>query len=238
VKQDVFTASERVRTFIDLRSFAATAAVSGGDYLSARTPLALPDGPVAIAALTATGNGSIERLDADEFLIVLEGELSLDSGTTNVRLKPGESVVLPANLSFTWSAGPNLRAIVMRCAVIPGATDIVPIDDTAPLTPSGSPQDALLIGPTPSCRNHRDYQSEDDVFICGTWDSTPYHRRAMSYGHYELMHLLAGEVTVEDETGRTGTFGQGDTFVVELGAFCSWSSKTHVKKAYAIYRPA
>jgi uncharacterized cupin superfamily protein len=238
VKQDVFTASDRVRTFVDLRSFAATAAVSGGDYLSARTPLAMPDGAELIAALTPTGSGSIERLDADEFLIVLEGELSLDSGTTKVCLKPGESAVLPANLSFVWSAGPNLRAIVMRCVVAPGATDIVPIDEAAPLTPSGSPQDALLVGPTPSCRNHRDYQSEDDVFVCGTWDSTPYHRRAMPYGHYELMHLLAGEVTFEDETGRTGTFGQGDTLLIERGAYCSWSSKTHVKKIYATYRPA
>ena len=49
--------------------------------------------------------------------------------------------------------------------------------------------------PPPSCRNFTDYRSADGEFVCGTWDSTPYHRRAMFYRHYELMYLLEGSVT-------------------------------------------
>lgn len=229
-------AARRVRTFIDLRRFAAAAVGNEGTYRSGRVALALPDGPVAIEALSLAGHGHVERLDADEFVIVLEGRLDLTGGGT-VELAPGQSAVLPANVAFDWSAKPDTRAIVMRCAVAPGASTIVAIDEAAPLAPSGAPLATLLIGPTPSCRNHSDYRSGDGVFTCGTWDSTPYHRRAMTYGHYELMHLLAGEVTFEDEAGRVGTFRTGDIFLVEQGAYCSWSSTTPVKKVYAIYRP-
>ena len=130
------------------------------------------------------------------------------------------------------------RVIVMSCAGTPGALQLLPIDETAPLEPSGAPLAELLVGPTPSCRNHTDYRSDNGEFVCGTWDSTPYHRSTMPYRHYELMHLLDGAVTFEDGAGRSGTFHKGDVFLVEQGADCSWLSEVHVKKVYAIYRPA
>ena len=52
------------------------------------------------------------------------------------------------------------------------------------------------------------------------------------------MVLLEGAVTLEDETGASHTFRQHDIFVVEQGARCSWDSREHVKKVYAIVRPA
>jgi uncharacterized cupin superfamily protein len=45
-------------------------------------------------------------------------------------------------------------------------------------------------------------------------------------------------VTFVDETGRAGTFAQGDIFLVEQGATCSWESREQVAKVYVIYRPA
>ncbi|MFV4725635.1 cupin domain-containing protein, partial [Mycobacterium tuberculosis] len=78
----------------------------------------------------------------------------------------------------------------------------VPVDLAAELAPSGAPLAELLIGPTPSCRNHTDYRSADGTFTCGVWDSTPYHRRAMRYAHFELMVLLKGSVTFVDEEGK------------------------------------
>ncbi|MBP7338304.1 MAG: DUF861 domain-containing protein [Niveispirillum sp.] len=74
--------------------------------------------------------------------------------------------------------------------------------------------------------------------MAGTWDSTPYHRRAMRYRHFELMLLLQGSVTFVDGTGREGTFRKGDIFLVEQGADCSWESREQVAKIYAIHRPA
>ena len=107
----------------------------------------------------------------------------------------------------------------------------------AELAPSGAPLAELLVGTTPSCRNHTAFRSADGEFTCGVWDSTPYHRRAMRYGHFELMVLLRGAVTFVDERERTRTFRAGDVFLVEQGASCSWDSREEVAKIYAIYRP-
>ncbi|VWB24450.1 cupin [Burkholderia latens] len=115
---------------------------------------------------------------------------------------------------------------------------IVPIDGAPQLAPSGAPLAELLLTPTPQCRNQTDYRSADGQFTCGTWDSTPYHRTAMLYHHYELMYLLEGSVTFVDEAGRRATFSRGDIFLVEQGAKCSWESLGHVAKVYAIFRPA
>jgi uncharacterized cupin superfamily protein len=232
----------QVRSFVDLRDFAAKVVMPSDDaadaYLSARAELDLPQGPVTIAALALAGDGRVECLAADEFLIVLEGTVRFASDTARITVATGRSVVLPGGLSFNWSAAGGTRAIVMRCLGVSGALDLVPIDEAAPLEPSGAPLAELLIGPTPACRNHTDYRSESGEFVCGTWDSTPYHRRAMPYRHYELMHLLDGAVTFKDGAGQIGTFREGDIFLVEQGAECSWLSETDVKKVYAIYRLA
>jgi len=53
----------------------------------------------------------------------------------------------------------------------------------------------------------------------------------------ELMHLLEGSVTFEDASGST-TFSKGDIFLAARGAQCAWLSEVHVKKVYAIHRPA
>ena len=60
----------------------------------------------------------------------------------------------------------------------------------------------------------------------------------MPYRHFELMHLLAGSVTFVDGAGRSGTFRKGDSFLIEQHAQCSWESREHAAKIFAIYRPA
>lgn len=242
---NVLRDSRTLRTFIDLRAFAAEAVKStpsskdGDRFLSARSFLPLPAGPVSVAALRVDGgNGKVASLPADEFLIVLQGELMISGAGTMLTLPAGRSGVLPGGLSFSWTAKPGTVAIVMSCSSGPsGAQRPIEIDERPPLAPSGAPLAELLIGPAPSCRNHTDYASANREFTCGTWDSTPYHRRAMSYRHYELMHLLEGEVTFTDGAGRTQTFRQGDVFLCEQGSECSWHSTVHVTKVYSIFRP-
>ncbi|WP_454280363.1 cupin domain-containing protein [Sphingomonas sp. Marseille-Q8236] len=224
-----------VASFVDLRAFADGVTVPPGDYLGARVALPLPAGPVSVEAIRLeAGSGSASSV-ADEFVIVLTGSLTLNGLT----LSSGCSAVVPGNVVTHWQAGPGTTALAMRCTSgPPGADMVVAIDEGAELAPSGAPLAALLVGETPSCRNHTDYRSANGEFVCGTWDSTPYHRLPMRYRHYELMHLLEGEVSFRDEAGRTGTFARGDVFLVEQGAQCSWLSTTQVKKVYAIFRPA
>ena len=86
-------------------------------------------------------------------------------------------------------------------------------------------------------RNHTDYRSATGEFVCGTWDSTPYHRRAMLYRHIELMHLLEGAVTFQDDSG-SATFSKGAILLAARGAQAAWISEVQVKKVYATHRPA
>jgi uncharacterized cupin superfamily protein len=236
-------------SFVDLRAFARDCrmgnpvpALAGDEpYLSSRRVLDwAPGGPVTAGVIALeTGGGSVASLPADEFIIVSEGILTLSQQGVTLTLAEGQSAVIQQGAAFSWSADGPVAAIFMRYnASQPGDRRIVAIKENPQLEPSGAPLAELLLTPAPACRNCADYRSADGEFACGTWDSTPYHRRAMLYRHYELMYLLKGSVTFVDETGRSGTFTQGDIFLVEQNAQCSWESRDDVAKVFAIYRPA
>lgn len=236
------------RTFIDLRKFAqdksqgiAMTALAGEDpFLSCRRLLDFPPGSVTAGAITLdSGSGVVRSQPVDEFIIVCEGKLTLTQQERTLVLGPDNSAVIQHGAEFSWSAEGPVSVIFMRYHDSqPADCAIVPINESPEWGPSGGPAAELLLTPAPVCRNYTDHRSADGVFICGTWDSTPYHRRAMNYRIYELMYLLEGSVTFVDETGRSGTFSRGDIFIVEQGAQCTWESREQVAKVYAIYRPA
>jgi len=224
-------------SFIDLAAFAQTA-VAGADPFGADAALLpLRGGPVELRASLLSGAGEAVSLTGDTMLVVAEGEASISvDGTAHVLAK-GESLVLSGPQTFGWSAA-NARVVTMRYTG--GATEasgMTLLDPTTERQPSGAPLAELLIGPTPQCHNHTQFLSADGEFMVGIWDSSPYHRRAMAYRHFELMYLLAGSVTFIDEEGREGTFRAGDLFLVEQDAQCSWESREDVTKLFAIYRP-
>ncbi|PTQ13515.1 enzyme of the cupin superfamily [Sphingomonas oleivorans] len=234
-------------SFIDLRDFAADetqgiagAASSGDAFLDDRRLLDLPKGPVTVGAVRLDPSaGRVSELGGDEYIIVVSGSFGLETESGSLHLAAGQSAVLPQGSSFSWTTQEATSLLFMRHEGSgPGASAPLLIDESAELSPSGAPLAELLVGPTPQCRNHTDYKSESGEFMCGVWDSTPYHRRAMGYRHYELMHLLEGSVTFEDGIGRRATFNKGDIFLIEQGAHCSWLSEVQVAKVYAIYRPA
>lgn len=236
-------------SFVDLRQFArdksqgipATALAGDDRFLSSRRVLDwAPGGPVTagVIALEA-GSGSVPSLPADEFIIVNEGSLTLSQQDFTLTLEAGQSAVIQQGAAFSWSAQGPVSILFTRYNLSqPGDRAIVPIKENPQLEATGTPLAELLLTPAPVCRNYTDYRSADGELVCGTWDSTPYHRRAMFYRHYELMYLLEGSVTFVDEAGRSGTFSKGDIFLVEQTAQCSWDSRDHVAKVYVIYRPA
>jgi uncharacterized cupin superfamily protein len=235
-------------SFVDMRQFArdpnqgrAVAAASGEDrFLASRRCLERAPGPVSagVIALEA-GEGAVASLPADEFIIVEAGRLTLSYADTVLTLAANQSAVIQQGAAFSWSAdGPVSLIFVRYNGSQPGEHAIVPIQQNPALEPSGAPLAELLLTPTPACRNFSDYRSADGEFVCGTWDSTPYHRRPMLYRHFELMYLLEGSVTFVDGGGREGTFSKGDIFLIEQGATCSWESREQVAKVYVIYRPA
>lgn len=234
-----------VPAFLDLRRYAALTPVRDGvsaaeAWSAGRDWLALPEGPVTLGRLILpAGSGDVPAQSHDEFLIVLEGEVVLVADGQSTTLATDASLVVPAGVALQWRCAKAATIIFMRCSATAGtAQGLVPIDESAALQPSGAPLAELLTTPTPQCRSFTDYRSLDGEFMCGTWDSTPYTRTAMRYRHYELMHLLEGEVGFVDGPGNEGVFGKGDVFLVCRDAECSWDSQVHVKKVFAIHRPA
>lgn len=229
-------------TFIDLRAFASDAAVPMVPDPAGfgRKSLPLRGGPVEVSSLHfAPGSGAARGQGGDTFLIVASGSIAITAQDTALLLEEGQCLVLAGGAAFEWSTLEPTTVIALRyTAPTGGAAQAVPIAAEVELAPSGAPLAELLVGPTPSCRNHTTYLSGDGEFMAGVWDSTPYHRRPMPYRHFELMYLLRGSVTFVDELGREGTFGAGDIFLVEQHAQCSWESREDVAKIYAIYRPA
>ena len=226
-----------VRGIIDMRAYAAGATPTR-DWLAGRATPAFADAAAAVTAIAPVGEGRVPALRADEFVVLLSGELTLETSRGTSVVKPGQSLVLPAGLSFGWRAAPATAAVIVACPSASGTlSHLERIDEAAPLQASNPPLAELLVGPTPSCRNHTDYRSASGEFVCGTWDSTPYHRRPMLFRHIELMHLLEGAVTFEDASGSV-TFSKGDILLAARGAQCAWISEVHVKKVYATQRPA
>jgi len=235
-------------SLVDLRRFAKEAVTGPASqtdtqedaFLANRHPLETAPAPVEIGAIRLeAGTGRVAELPAAEFIIVCDGSLSLERQGNSLELAAGASAVLTAGSGFDWRCAESVTLLYMRY-LDETAKDsgLIPIDESARLDPSGTPALELLIGPTPQCRNHTDYRSADGEFVCGIWDSTPYHRRAMQSRQFELMHLLEGAVKVVDQIGGTHTFAKGDIFLVEKDALWSWESLEVVKKVYAIYRPA
>ncbi|MFB9123737.1 DUF861 domain-containing protein [Paraburkholderia dipogonis] len=246
--QQALAEHRKSRSFVDLRKFASDksqgiATIGSADesrFLSSRRVLDWPPGPVSVGVIALdAGCGVVLPYPVDEFIIVAEGEITLTQAERPLTLGPGDSALLRHGAEFSWSTRGPVSIIFMRYHGSQYAeAKIVLIQHAPQLEPSGTPPADLLLTPAPVCRNFTDYSAGDGAFVCGTWDSTPYQRSAMFYRHCELMHLLEGSVTFVDESGRRVTFGRGDIFVVEQGAQCSWESREHVAKVYAIYRPS
>ncbi len=229
--------STGVRGIIDLRAYAARVAPTR-DWLAGRAAPAFTDDAATVAAIAPVGEGRVAALPSDEFVIVLAGEIGVETSRGVTAVSEGGSAVLPSGLGFAWRAVAGTVAVIVACPSASGtAAAVVPIDEAASLERSNPPLAELLVGPTPSCRNHTDYRSATGEFVCGTWDSTPYHRRPMLFRHIELMHLLEGAVTFQDESGSV-TFSEGAINLAARGAQIAWISEVQVKKVYATHRPA
>jgi uncharacterized cupin superfamily protein len=82
------------------------------------------------------------------------------------------------------------------------------------LNPSAAPEPAILIGPTPQCRALNLFDDATTELRIGLWDSTPYARHGRPHKLHELMHLLEGSVTLQDDQGTDVTVNPGDTVFV------------------------
>lgn len=228
---------QAVGAVVDMRAYAAGTAPST-DWFAGRAAPAFADEAAQVAALAPRGEGQVKALPTDECVLVLAGRIEIESADGVLVVESANACALPLGLDFTWRAADGTLAIIYAAPAQQAGTPAkaVLIDQAAPLEPSSPPLAQNLVGPTPSCRNHSDYLSANTEFVCGVWDSTPYHRIQIPYKQVELMYLLDGKVNFRDEQGSV-TFSAGDACLFVRGPGCAWISEDYVRKIYATQRP-
>jgi uncharacterized cupin superfamily protein len=178
----------------------------------------------------------------DEFVLVLEGEVVVVEADRETVFGPGDSFVIPRGCRCIWNQCTYFKKFMMmfndpRADAVTGVPKVVRIDATAKLALSELPQASMLLTPVPTQHDHLVYQDPTGQLNVGVWDTTGYHRKLIDFPRHELMHLLEGSVTFEDDQGRPQTFNAGDTFFVPLGTPNSWKSEGYLRKIFVIFQP-
>jgi uncharacterized cupin superfamily protein len=228
---------QKVAAVCDMRAYAAGTAPSS-DWFGGRATPAFSDEAAQVASFALRGEGDVAALSADEFILVLAGRLEIESNHGTIVLGPDDAGVIPYGNRFRWRASDDMLAIIYTAPTdrLGSAQAPLLIDKEAPLGPSNPPATENLLGEIPTCRGYSDYKSANGEFACGTWDSTPYHRKQIPYRQVELMLLMAGKATFSDENGSV-SFSEGDVCMFVRGVGCAWLSTEYVKKVFATQRP-
>jgi uncharacterized cupin superfamily protein len=179
----------------------------------------------------------------DEFILVLEGEIIIVEKDRETRAGPGEALVIPKGTHCRYRQDRHVRKFYVYhgdpSAQAPASgRHAVKIDTAAALAPSPPPAADMLHSPVPRQWAHEFYEGATGEFTVGVWQTTGYHRKLIDFPRHELMHLLEGSVTFEDDRGGKQTFRAGDTFFVPKGTPNSWKSEGTLRKIYCIFQPA
>ncbi len=178
----------------------------------------------------------------NEWMLVLEGEVVIVEEHTTTSVKAGESFIIPKGLRCRWTQ----RGYVKKFFVIFDDTSglaneeplhVIKLDTDITLEPSTPPAAAILLSPVPTQHAHDYFSDATGQFSVGVWDTTGYHRKLSDFPRHELMLLIEGSVTFEDDHGRQQTFKAGDTFFVPMGTANSWKSEGYLRKIFVIFQP-
>lgn len=194
------------------------------------------DDGVSAGLVQFSGDAVIEDFPHSETLVVHAGHVVLSSAEQTLELGVGASAVIGRGTRLSVQASDNSEWAF--CALdlpdAPARPGLTFLDPHTLLNPSAAPEPAILIGPTPQCRALNLFDDAATELRIGLWDSTPYARHGRPHKLHELMHLLEGSVTLQDDKGIDVTVNTGDTVFVAKNAPCAWTSTVYVRKVYAV----
>ena len=214
-----------------------TGALSALDPFGDTRQLAwMGDDGVSAGLVQFSGETVIDAFPHSETLVVHAGHVLLSSAEQTLELGVGSSAVigLGTRLTVRASAGCKWAFCAVDQADAPVCPGLTRLDPYTLLNPSAAPEPQILIGPTPQCRALNLFDDAVTELRVGIWDSTPYARHGRPHKLHELMHLLEGSVTLQDNEGAEVTVKTGDTVFVAKGAPCAWTSTVYVRKVYAV----
>jgi uncharacterized cupin superfamily protein len=178
----------------------------------------------------------------NEFMALLEGEVTIEEKDRSLTVKAGESFIIPKGTHCRWvQKGPVKKFFVIHDDASgkknEGELHAVKIDPKADLKPSTPPSADMLLSPVPAQRDRNYFTDATGQLIIGLWDTEPYHRKLIDFPRHELMMPVAGAVTFEDGQGGTEHYKAGDVFFVPMGTPNAWISKEYLRKIYVIFVP-
>jgi len=225
---------------IPAAELAAGAPVQRGHYYLQDKARGLSAGVWDCTAMTS----KLAPYPVNEFMIVLEGEVTIIEGERRTTIKAGESFIIPKGLNCQWHQSGYIRKFFV---IFDDASGLQPADTAqlsvlrpdpqAALSPCAGPAPELLLSGAPAQQEKRSFADLTGQWTVGVWDSTPYHRKTIPFPRHELMHILEGEVTITEDGQPPRTFKAGDTFFVPLGTPCDWKTTGYVRKIYCIMQP-
>ena len=101
-----------------------------------------------------------------------------------------------------------------------------------PPAEAGKPNDVISGNPATRVQNY--FTDGSGQFFAGVWESTV-GKWPIRYTENEFCAILEGKVVLTDDSGRSETFAQGDSFVIPSGFTGTWETVEPVKKWYAIF---
>lgn len=190
--------------------------------------------------------GRMGPWSTNEFIVLLEGSVNVDHADgSSLAATAGDAFFIPKGTVCSWRQRGDLKKYFVihddrsgRVPPDPATLRAQKIGDAEPFAPAQGPDPALLLGPAPECREEVAFTDLTKQLSTGVWSATPYRRKAIASPRHEVMHILAGEVMLDDGTGQVEMFGPGATCFVPMGAMVGWSSTVPVRKIFASFTPS
>ena len=115
-----------------------------------------------------------------------------------------------------------MPALAIQSTTLPH-TDFGPF----PITPE------WIIEGTPTARGNVFLQSADKKVSCGGWECTAgkFH---WNFAWDEFVHIIEGEVVIQEEGGKTVTLRRGDLAHFPQGMKSVWTVPNYVRKVFTL----
>ncbi len=86
-------------------------------------------------------------------------------------------------------------------------------------------------------RSRVDFTTEDRRVVSGVWESDPGSSRWEFLTRGEIIHLIAGRMTVHEDGGEPAEITPGTTAYFPIGWCGTWTVHETVRKVYVVYKP-
>ncbi len=187
--------------------------------------------------------GKFGPYDVNEFMLVLDGAITIrDENGSEQTINAGESFVIPKGTPLSWiQTGDVLKFWVIfddksGATLTPDKLTMRTIDTTGALNPVGEQDTSRYVGGVPDQGIRIFFEDVTRQMLVGVWQTSEMHTKPAPFPRNELMHILEGEVTITDGTGKARTYCAGDTFMVPKGSIYQWDSVGTVRKIFCIFQ--